>query len=196
MIRRVCVFCGSSNGIDPRHVQAAQAFGRALAESNLELVYGGGRVGMMGALADAVLANGGRVIGIIPQFLMDREVGHTGLTDLLVVESMHERKAKMAEMSDAFVALPGGVGTFEEFIEVMTWSLLGLHAKPCAILNSAGYYDLMLRFFDHATNEGFLAERHRNMIVVEREAVALTARLQTYEHTTPPKFSDDEARLT
>lgn len=196
MTRRVCVFCGSSTGKNQQFVESAKAFGQALVDNGLELVYGGGRVGMMGTIADAVLSAGGSVIGIIPQFLMDKEVGHSGLTELIVVDSMHTRKARMAELSDAFVALPGGVGTFEEFIEVITWSLLGLHSKPCAILNTNGYYDLMLRFFDHSTAEGFLAERHRNMILVESDPFALASRLMSYKHTTLPKFGDEEARLT
>ncbi len=194
MIRRLCVFCGSSTGNKPIYAEAARHMGAAMASQGIELIYGGGRVGLMGAIADEVLARGGKVTGIIPKFLADREVAHTGLTELVLVHSMHERKAMMAEMSDGFVAMPGGVGTFEEFIEIMTWSLLGLHGKPCAVLNTDNYYDGMLQLFSHASAEGFLADRHKAMVLEDNDPVRLVKRLQDYRHTTSPKFSKEEAQ--
>jgi uncharacterized protein (TIGR00730 family) len=196
MLRSLCVFCGSSSGSNPVYTDAAIAFGTAMADTGVELVYGGGRVGLMGTIADTVIARGGKATGIIPKFLVDREVAHTGLTDLIIVKSMHERKALMAEMSDGFVAMPGGFGTFEEFIEIGTWSLLGFHAKPCALLNVAGYYDKLLDMFANACTEGFLAERHMDMVLVDPDPNSLLSRLLAYEHTTAPKFSDEEAQLT
>src|SRR5688500_12889688 len=155
MMKAVCVFCGSSTGADPRYVEAAKAMGGEVARRGLTLVYGGARVGPMGALADAALAAGGDVIGVIPKPLMGKEVAHAGLTQLRIVNSMHDRKALMAELSDGFVALPGGMGTMEELFEVFTWGQLGLHAKPAGLLNTAGYYDPLIKFFDHAAKQGF-----------------------------------------
>ncbi len=160
---RVCVYCGSSAGNDPVYVETARAFGEALARRGIGVVYGGGRVGMMGAVADAALAAGGEVIGIIPRFLEEREVAHTGV-QLHVVESMHERKAMMAELSDAFVALPGGFGTFEEFFEITTWVQLGLIAAPCILANLDGYYDGIVGAIDHAHACGFISERNRAIV--------------------------------
>jgi uncharacterized protein (TIGR00730 family) len=160
---RVCVYCGSSPGNDPVYVETARAFGEALARRGIGVVYGGGRVGMMGAVADAALAAGGEVIGIIPRFLEEREVAHTGV-QLHVVESMHERKAMMAELSDAFVALPGGFGTFEEFFEITTWVQLGLIAAPCILANLDGYYDGIVAAIDHAHRCGFINERNRAIV--------------------------------
>lgn len=190
MIKRLCVFCGSSSGSNPVYNDAAIIFGNALADNAIELVYGGGRLGLMGAIADTMLERGGKVIGVIPDFLVGKEVAHTGLSQLIVVESMHRRKAKMADLADGFVAMPGGFGTFEEFVEVLTWSMLGFHAKPCALLNVNGFYDRMLAMFDHAVGEGFVPSRHRDMVLVESDPITMVARLQTYQHTTPPKFSD------
>lgn len=190
MIKRLVVFCGSSPGTNPAYVDAAIVFGNALADNGIELVYGGGRLGLMGAIADTVLERGGRVVGVIPDFLVGKEVAHTGLSQLIVVESMHKRKAKMAELADGFVAMPGGFGTFEEFIEVLTWSMLGFHTKPCALLNVNGYFDLMLRFFDQSVSEGFVYPRHRDMVLVESDPITMVQRLQRYEHTTAPKFTD------
>ena len=165
-IRRVCVFCGSNRGRHGSYAEATAGLGRELARRQIELVYGGGNVGLMGILADTVLAGGGRVIGVIPQALMDQEVGHRGLPDLRVVQTMHERKALMAELADGFLALPGGLGTFEELLEILTWAQLGLHAKPCALLNVNGFFDPLLRLLDHAVDERFIRAAHRSHIVV------------------------------
>ena len=170
-MKRICVFCGSSPGSRPEYRAAAEEMGAGLVRRNLGLVYGGGNVGLMGIIADAVLRAGGEATGVIPENLMAREVGHKGLTRLHVVHSMHERKALMADLSDAFVALPGGFGTLEEFCEVITWTQLGLHAKPCGILNILGYYTLLLRMFDHAVEEGFLKPENR-ALVLARESPA------------------------
>jgi uncharacterized protein (TIGR00730 family) len=158
---RICVYAGSNPGTNPAYAEAAAELARLLASRDIGVVYGGGKVGLMGILADSALAAGGEVIGVIPQDLMDREVGHGGVTELHVVASMHERKALMAELSDAFVALPGGIGTLEELIEVYTWSQLGLHDKPMGMLNVAGYYDGLAALLDHAVQEGFLRSQHR-----------------------------------
>jgi uncharacterized protein (TIGR00730 family) len=195
-MRKLCVFCGSSSGSNPAYADAAVVLGNALVDNNIELIYGGGRLGLMGTVADTVIERGGRATGVIPAYLVGKEVGHTGLTELIVVESMHARKAKMAELSDGFIAMPGGFGTFEEFIEILTWSMLGFHSKPCALLNVEGYYDRLLDMFAHATAEGFLYERHRSMVLVESDPIALVHRMMRYEHTTAPKFTDTEAKLT
>ena len=158
-LMRICVYAGSNPGANPAYGEAAADLARLLASRGIGVVYGGGKVGLMGILADTALAAGGEVIGVIPQDLMDREIGHAGLTELHVVGSMHERKALMAELSDGFVALPGGAGTLEELIEVYTWSQLGLHAKPMGVLNVAGYYDGLAALLDHAVQEGFLRAR-------------------------------------
>jgi len=162
MLRRICIFCGSSSSRGSVHEQAAQQVGRLLALRGIELVYGGGNVGLMGSLANACLESGGRVIGVIPQSLVDKEVAHRGLTELRVVGSMHERKFLMAELSDAFMALPGGYGTWEELFEMLTWSQLGIHRKACAILNVNGYYDALLTMADKAVDEGFLRGANRD----------------------------------
>jgi uncharacterized protein (TIGR00730 family) len=187
---RIGVFCGSSPGLRPAYADAARALGRTLAERRLGLVYGGSAIGLMGLLADAVLDGGGEVIGVIPQALLDREIGHRGLTELHVVASMHERKAKMAELADAFVALPGGMGTLEELTEVLTWAQLGLHAKPCGLLDVGGYFAPLVAFFDHAVEEGFLRREHRAMLVVEREANALLERFAEYRAPRVTKWID------
>jgi uncharacterized protein (TIGR00730 family) len=180
----ICVFCGSSPGNDPAYAEAASRLGRILAERDTTLVYGGGHVGLMGVVADAALGAGGDVIGVMPRSLVDREIGHTGLTKLHVVGSMHERKALMSELSDGFVALPGGNGTLEEFFEVLTWAQLGEHGKPCGLLNVAGYYDPLLAVFDRMVNRAFLKEEHRNLVLVEEDAKSLLERFEGYE---PPK---------
>ncbi len=173
----VCVFCGSSPGVRPIYAEAADGFGTALARAGIRLVYGGGNVGLMGRVADAVLAAGGEAVGVIPRFLMNREVGHHGLTELHVVETMHERKALMAKLSDAFAVLPGGIGTFEELFEVWTWRQLGLHPKPCGVLNVGGYYDRLTEFLDVAVTEGFLQPGHREALTVETDPATLLAAL-------------------
>jgi len=177
------VFSGSSPGARPEYRAAATALGRDLAGRGLRVVYGGGGVGLMAAVADAALAAGGEVIGVIPQHLVDREVAHGGLSDLRVTGSMHERKAAMAGLSDGFVALPGGFGTLEEFAEVLTWSQLGLQAKPCGLLDVAGYYRALLAFFDHAVTERFVRAEHRAMVLADTDAGRL---LDAMERWTPP----------
>lgn len=174
---RVCVFCGSNAGARPSYAQAALELGTLLAREDLGLVFGGGRVGLMGKLADAALAAGGEVVGVIPQALVARELAHRRVTDLRVVASMHERKALMAELSDAFIALPGGYGTLDEFCEILTWVQLGLQRKPCGVLNVEGYYDWLLRFFDHAVEERFIHPAHREMLIVDDDPSKLLARL-------------------
>jgi uncharacterized protein (TIGR00730 family) len=179
-MRRVCVFCGSSSGARPVYGEAAGRLGRLLAEQGIGLVYGGGNVGLMGIVADAALAAGGEVVGVIPEALMKWEVGHARLTELHVVASMHERKALMAELSDGFIALPGGIGTMEELFEIWTWGQLGLHAKPLGFLDVAGYYGHLHTFLDHMAAEGFLKPRHREMVAVEHSAEKLLERFAAY----------------
>ncbi len=164
-MQRVCVFCGSRTGVRPTYVESARAMGRALARKGIGLVYGGGSIGLMGAMADAALAAGGEVVGVIPGALDAREVGHHGLTRLEVVPSMHARKARMAELADAFVALPGGIGTLEELAEILTWAALGMHAKPIGLLDVDGYFDRLLAFLAHAEGEGFLGPEQRGFLV-------------------------------
>jgi uncharacterized protein (TIGR00730 family) len=189
-MRSVCVFCGSSPGRAPEYVSAARAVGTLLGERRTRLVYGGGRVGLMGELADAALGAGGEVVGVIPEALRAREVAHEGLQDLRIVASMHDRKALMAQLSDAFVALPGGAGTLEEFFEVWTWAQLGIHRKPCAVLNVAGYFDGLLAFLDHAVAERLIRHEHRAMVLVDDDPVRLLGRLETYEPPAVPKWMD------
>jgi uncharacterized protein (TIGR00730 family) len=184
VMRSLCVFCGSSSGVDPRYVAAARELGRALASSGIGLVYGGASVGLMGAIADAALQAGGHVIGVIPEALERREVAHRGLSDLRVVGSMHERKALMAELSDGFVALPGGIGTLEELFEVWTWGQLGYHAKPCAIYNVGGFYTGLIAFLGHVGTAGFLRPDTREMLIVEDDEARLLGRLRSYSSAT------------
>jgi uncharacterized protein (TIGR00730 family) len=179
MKKWICVFCASSTGRDAAYLEAARQLGRAIAAAGYGLVYGGATAGTMGVIADAVLAGGGPVFGVIPRMLVDREIGHPGLTELLVVETMHERKAAMAERADAFVALPGGYGTLDEFIEVLTWAQLRIHTNPCVLLNVNGYYDGLLAFLDSAVNAGFLRPENRSLVQVAQsvaEALALVER--------------------
>ena len=176
-IRRVCVYCGSRPGARPAYAEAARALGTLLAEAGVGLVTGGGRVGLMGAVADAVLAAGGEAVGVIPQALLDREVGHEAMSRLDVVQTMHERKARMATLADAFVALPGGLGTLEEMVEALTWAQLGLHDKPCGLLDVDGYYAPFVAFVDHAVAEGFVGVDARAALVVERDPAVLLDRL-------------------
>lgn len=172
-MKRVCVFCGSNSGANPAYAEAARALGRLLVERGLQLVYGGGNVGLMGIVAEAAMQAGGTVIGVIPESLMRLEVGARDISELHVVGSMHDRKAMMAELSDAFIALPGGIGTMEELFEVWTWGQLGLHSKPAAFLDVAGYYDHLHTFLDHMVAEGFLKPRHRQMVAVSSDAARL-----------------------
>ncbi|SPC05982.1 TIGR00730 family Rossman fold protein [Cupriavidus taiwanensis] len=176
-MKSVCVYCGSSPGNRPEYAEGARLLGRALAEGGLTLVYGGGKVGLMGIVADAVLEHGGRAVGIIPEALMQKEVGHRGLTELHVVRNMHERKQMMADRADAFVAMPGGVGTFEELFETFTWLQLGYHAKPVGLLNLAGFYDGMLGFLSHAVREGFLKQVHADLLHVGDTPAGLLTQL-------------------
>ena len=179
-MKRLCVFCGANSGHDPRYVDAAAALGRSIAQAGLGLVYGGAAIGLMGAVADAALAEGGEVIGVIPQTLVAREVAHHGLSDLRVVTSMHERKALMADLSDGFIALPGGVGTLEELFEVWTWSHLGLHRKPCGLLDVAGFYSGLGRFIDHVQQEGFLRDGVRDMLLMAENPTQMIAAMRAY----------------
>jgi uncharacterized protein (TIGR00730 family) len=177
---RICVFCGTNPGERPEYGAAARALGKLLADEDIELVYGGASVGIMGELADAVHEGGGHVTGIIPQQLMKKEAAHTGIPDLIVVASMHQRKSQMADMADGFIALPGGIGTLEGFFEILTWGQLGIHNKPCGVLNVAGYFDLLTGFLDHAVREGFLTDEHRQMIMVESDPGKLLERMGQY----------------
>jgi uncharacterized protein (TIGR00730 family) len=179
-MRRVCVYCGSSAGFDPIYRSAAVALGTFLAAQKIGLVYGGGNVGLMGALADAALAAGGDVTGIIPHHLIAMEVGHRQLTSLIAVDSMHARKHQMADLSDGFIALPGGIGTAEELLEVLTWLQLGIHAKPVGLLNINGYFDHLLTFLAHMEETGFLKRAHREMLLVEQTPASLLDRLRSF----------------
>ena len=179
-IGALCVYCGSSAGRDPAHAEAARALGREMAARGIRLVYGGGHVGLMGIVADAVLEAGGRVTGVLPEALMHSEVGHDRLTELLVVKDMHERKAQMAALADGFIALPGGIGTLEELFEVWTWLQLGYHEKPVAMLNVLGFYDLLLAFLDTQTDAGFLRNEHRSLLVADSDPSKLLDRIAQF----------------
>lgn len=186
-MKTVCVFCGSGAGVREDYAKAARELGSAMASRGLRLIFGGGRVGLMGVVADAVMGAGGEAVGVMPKALLEEEVGHQRVTDLRVVGTMHERKALMAEMSDAFVALPGGYGTFEELLETLTWSQLGLHEKPCGLLNVAGFYDPLLALFDHATAEGFIRVEHRALALIEQHPERMLDLLEGY---TPPSTGE------
>lgn len=189
-MKHICVFCGSNNGVRSSYKAAAQALGQALVRHELGLVYGGGNVGLMGTIADAVLAAGGTAIGVIPQALVDKELAHKGLTQLHIVGSMHERKAMMATSADGFIALPGGFGTFEEFCEVLTWSQLGFHQKPCGLLNVDSYYSPLIAMFDHATREQFIRPPHRSLVLEAQDPDRLLEKLASYEPITVQKWID------
>lgn len=189
-VRSVCVFCGASIGANPAYRVAAVALGEAIARRGLRLVYGGGAVGLMGVVADAAMAAGGEVVGIIPQSLLDAEVGHKGLGRLEVVDGMHARKARMAELSDAFIALPGGLGTLEELFEVWTWGQLGYHAKPLGLLDVNGFYTKLGDFLDHIVEEGFVRPQHRAMLLLEQEADALLDGMEQFVAPVVPKWVD------
>lgn len=192
-LQRVCVFCGSSPGAIEDYTNAARALGTALVERGLGLVYGGAHVGLMGVIADTVLAAGGEVAGVIPQGLVDKEIAHTGLSELHVVSSMHERKATMARLADGFVALPGGFGTLEELFEVLTWAQLGMHDKPCALLDVSGYFEGLLRFIDHAVDQQFIAPRYRELVLVESHPDALLDRMAAYQPPQRERWLDAES---
>jgi hypothetical protein len=188
---RVCVFCGSSPGARPAYTEATEELAALLVAEGIGVVYGGGGVGLMGKLADAILAHGGDITGVIPRALVDREIEHRQVEDMRVVDSMHERKALMAELADAFVALPGGIGTLEELVEVFTWSQLGLHRKPCGLLDVEGYYQKLADFLDHAVQERFLLEQHRATLMVEADPGPLLERLRAYRpDAVEPKWID------
>ncbi|MDP9482979.1 MAG: TIGR00730 family Rossman fold protein [Chloroflexota bacterium] len=179
-MRRVCVFCGASAGRDPRYAEVAAAVGASLARRGIELVYGGGRVGLMGAVADGALAAGGRVTGVIPKGLIDRELAHPGLSAMRIVTTLHERKATMAELADGFLALPGGLGTLEELAEVLSWAQLDLHTKPIGVLDVAGFFQPLVAHLDHAVREGFVAASHRDLLIVDDDLDRLLERFETW----------------
>jgi uncharacterized protein (TIGR00730 family) len=179
-MKRVCVFCGSNAGIRPEYGIAAQELATVLARRGLGLVYGGGKVGLMGMLADSMLEAGGEVIGVIPQSLVAKEVAHRGVSELRIVDTMHQRKALMNDLSDAFIALPGGFGTLEEFFEILTWSQLGIHGKPSGLLNVSGYYDSLLAMLDHAVSEQFLRPAYRQLVIADIDADTLVQRLDSF----------------
>ncbi len=185
-IKNICVYCGSNPGSRPVYVEQARHLARELVKRDIGLVYGGSVVGVMGVIADEVLAAGGRAIGVIPELLIKKEQAHRGLTELHLVQTMHERKKMMIDMADGFIALPGGAGTLEELFETWTWAQLSLHQKPCGLLNVAGYYDHLVQFIDHTVEEAFMRPEHRDMLIVERDPDALLDRYAVYE---PPHVS-------
>lgn len=187
-MKRICVFCASSSGARPDYAAAARELGGLLASEGIGLVYGGAKVGLMGIVADAALAAGGEVSGVIPESMVLREIAHSGLTELHVVKSMHERKSMMASLSDGFIALPGGFGTFEEFCEIVTWAQLGLHAKPCALLNVRGYYDPLLRLFDHAVAEKLLKPENRSLVLTADSARVALELMRNYRPRAAEKW--------
>ncbi|KYD08906.1 hypothetical protein B4102_2712 [Heyndrickxia sporothermodurans] len=191
-MKKIAVFCGSSNGASNTYIDSAKKLGKELAKRNISLVYGGASVGVMGAVADAVLDQGGQVIGIMPSFLEQREISHKGLSELIVVDSMHERKAKMAELADGFIALPGGPGTLEEFFEIFTWTQLGLHQKPCGLLNINHYFDPLVELFNHMTKEQFLQEKYRTMALVDIEPNQLLEKFKKYEPPTIKTYINEK----
>lgn len=191
-MKRICVFCGSNSGADPIFLETAGKVGEFLARENIELVYGGGRVGLMGKVADTVLASGGRVIGAIPAALDKKEIAHKGLTELFIVDSMHERKALMAELADGFIALPGGFGTFEEFCEIVTWAQLGIHQKPCALLNVNGFYDNLIAQIDFSVAQNFISTEHRRLVIVENEIEKLYERMKNFRPPVTEKWIDED----
>ncbi|MEM7502080.1 MAG: TIGR00730 family Rossman fold protein [Pseudomonadota bacterium] len=189
-MQRLCIYCGSSPGGRPEFAERAQALATALTEREIDVVYGGACKGIMGVVADAVLARGGRVVGVMPRALVDKEVAHQGLSELHVTDTMHERKALMARLADGFVALPGGFGTLEEIVEALTWAQLGFHEKPCGLFNVAGYYDALLQFFANASEDGFVKAAHRKMLIVEDEPTALLDRFASYRAPVEGKWHE------
>ncbi len=189
-LNSICVYCGSRPGLLPEYREAAFSFGRLLARRRLTLVYGGGKVGLMGALADGAVAENGKVIGVMPRRLIDKEIAHRGIAELHSVQTMHERKTKMADLSDAFVALPGGIGTLEEIFEVYTWTQLNFQAKPCAFLNVAGFYSPLIKFLDHVVAQRFVKPEHYQALIVDDDAEALLGRIKSYQHQHIDKLTD------
>lgn len=188
----ICVFCGSQSGANPIYREKATRVGHLLAEKGLKLVYGAGKVGLMGAVANAMLAKDGYITGVIPQFLVDKEVAHDGLAELIIVDSMHERKQKMAEMADAFMILPGGIGTMEEFFEVYTWGQLGLHQKPIGILNVGSYYDLLVQFLNHTVGQGFMNQSTKDIVFTDTNPETLLRKMRSYKAPHVDKLLDIE----
>jgi len=187
---RLCIFCGSYSGVRPEYAEAARATAAALVKRGIALVYGGGRVGLMGVVADEVLRLGGEAIGVIPHALREREVGHAGLSEMHVVNTMHERKSKMADLADGFIALPGGLGTIEEIFEIWTWAQLGMHAKPCGFLDAGGYYAPLAAFLDHAVSEGFVRPQMRAAAMFESDIDTLLQRFDAYVPPAVEKWID------
>jgi len=179
-MKRICVYCGSNFGKRTEYIIAAKKLGKEFIKRDITLVYGGAKVGIMGAIADQILALGGQVIGVMPQSLIDKEVAHTGLSELIVVDSMHQRKSAMERLSEGFIALPGGLGTIEELLEMLTWAQLGFHQKPCAILNIEAYFDCLLEFIKHAAKEGFIKSSHAGMLITHTEPDALLSSMENY----------------
>jgi uncharacterized protein (TIGR00730 family) len=194
MITSLCVFCGSSPGLVPAYASAARQFGSLIAQRGITLVYGGGDVGLMGEVANGALGSGGKVIGVMPRHLIEKEVAHRNLTELIAVSSMHERKMKMAELSDGFVAMPGGIGTLEEIFEAITWTQLGLQQKPCAFLNTAGFYTKLLAFLEFVVEQRFVKDEHYKSLLVESDGGKLLDRLSAYEHVAIEKWIDRAGR--
>ncbi len=192
--QRLCVFCGSSSGFRPAYRNAAETLGEIFVQRDIELVYGGGNIGLMGILADTILARGGRAIGVIPESLMAREVGHRGLSRLHIVSSMHERKALMSDLADGFIALPGGFGTIEEFCEVVTWSQLGIQSKPCGLWNVENYFAPLLQLFDQAVREGFLRDENRRLVLDDLDAASLLEKMAAFTPEPVPKWIGREER--
>ncbi len=191
-MKSVTVFCGSSTGTSPEYVDLARRLGREIAHRDLTLVFGGGRVGLMGAVADAALKAGGEVIGVIPQALMDKELGHTGVSQLRITRSMHERKALMEQEADGFIALPGGFGTLDEFCEILTWAQLGIHEKPCGLLDTgSGFFQHLRAFFDDAVEAGFVRADHRAMVLEDTDPTSLLHRMSAWTPTTTPKWINE-----
>ena len=193
-MKRISIFCGSSRGTDPLYVEAAEGFARMLVERGIGIVYGGSNVGIMGALADAAMAAGGEVIGVIPEALVRKEKAHDGITDLRIVGTMHERKAVMADLAEGFVGLPGGLGTLDEFFEICTWAQLGIHEFPCALLDVDGFFQPLLGFLDQVVERGFLSAEHRRMILVDADPDRLLEACVAYRAPTGPKWMDDRGR--
>lgn len=191
-MEKLAVFCGSSNGASDVYIEGAKKLGKELAKRNIVLVYGGASVGVMGAVADSVLEEGGYVIGVMPSFLKNREISHKNLSELIIVDSMHERKAKMAELADGFIALPGGPGTLEEFFEIFTWAQLGLHNKPCGLLNINHYYDPLIALFNHMSEEQFLHEKYRNMALIDSEPKGILDKFNIYEAPTIKTYLNEK----
>ncbi len=189
MMKSVCVYCGANKGNSPHFIAAAEQLGNQLAEQGLELVYGGGSVGLMGIIADAALAAGGRVTGVITKALVEKEVAHHGLTELIIVDSMHERKAVMVDRADGFIAMPGGFGTLDELFETLTWGQLGIHAKPCGLLNLDGYFDALLEFFETAVEAGFVRAAHRDMVQIDTDSNQLLDKMRDYTAPSEPKWN-------